>query len=72
MSSNQSLVALKAMIYEPTGGIVAAPTAGLPEEIGGVRNWDYRFCWIRDSSLTLEALMAGGYRKRRSPGAPGS
>jgi GH15 family glucan-1,4-alpha-glucosidase len=58
---NQSLVALKAMIYEPTGGIVAAPTAGLPEEIGGVRNWDYRFCWIRDSSLTLEALLAGGY-----------
>jgi GH15 family glucan-1,4-alpha-glucosidase len=58
---NQSLIALKAMIYEPTGGIVAAPTAGLPEEIGGVRNWDYRFCWIRDSSLTLEALMAGGY-----------
>jgi GH15 family glucan-1,4-alpha-glucosidase len=58
---NQSLVTLKAMIYEPTGAIVAAPTAGLPEEIGGVRNWDYRFCWIRDSSLTLEALMAGGY-----------
>jgi GH15 family glucan-1,4-alpha-glucosidase len=58
---NQSLLALKAMIYEPSGGIVAAPTAGLPEEIGGVRNWDYRFCWIRDSSLTLESLMAGGY-----------
>lgn len=58
---NQSLLALKAMIYEPSGGIVAAPTAGLPEEIGGVRNWDYRYCWIRDASLTLEALMAGGY-----------
>ena len=58
---NQSLIALKAMIYAPTGGIVAAPTTGLPEEIGGVRNWDYRFCWIRDSSLTLESLMAGGY-----------
>ena len=58
---NESLLALKAMIYEPTGGIVAAPTAGLPEEIGGVRNWDYRYCWIRDSSLTLESLLAGGY-----------
>src|SRR5215469_13740868 len=58
---NESLIALKAMIYEPTGGIVAAPTTGLPEEIGGVRNWDYRFCWIRDSSLTLESLLAGGY-----------
>ena len=58
---NQSLVTLKAMIYAPTGGIVAAPTTALPEEIGGVRNWDYRFCWIRDSSLTLESLLAGGY-----------
>jgi GH15 family glucan-1,4-alpha-glucosidase len=58
---NRSLITLKAMIYEPTGGIVAAPTAGLPEELGGVRNWDYRFCWLRDATLTLDALMLGGY-----------
>ncbi len=58
---NQSLVALKGMIYEPSGSIVAAPTAGLPEEIGGVRNWDYRYCWLRDATLTLNALMLGGY-----------
>jgi GH15 family glucan-1,4-alpha-glucosidase len=58
---NQSLVALKAMIYAPSGGIVAAPTAALPEEIGGVRNWDYRYCWLRDATLTLDAFMVGGY-----------
>jgi GH15 family glucan-1,4-alpha-glucosidase len=56
-----SLIALKAMTSETTGAVVAAPTTSLPEEIGGVRNWDYRYCWLRDSALALEALLAAGY-----------
>jgi GH15 family glucan-1,4-alpha-glucosidase len=49
------------MTHEITGALVAAPTTSLPEDIGGVRNWDYRYCWLRDSVLTLGALLAGGY-----------
>lgn len=57
----RSLIILKALTYAPTGGLVAAATTSLPEKLGGVRNWDYRYCWLRDATFTLYALMAGGY-----------
>ena len=57
----RSLVTLKALTYAPTGGIVAAVTTSLPEQLGGPRNWDYRYCWLRDATLTLQALLAAGY-----------
>jgi GH15 family glucan-1,4-alpha-glucosidase len=59
---HQSLLVLKALTYQPTGGIVAAPTTSLPEWIGSVRNWDYRYCWLRDATLTLVAMLHAGYR----------
>ena len=59
----RSLITLKGLTYAPTGGIVAAATTSLPEQIGGVRNWDYRYCWLRDATFTILALMDAGYRE---------
>ena len=58
---NRSLITLKALTYRPTGGIIAAATTSLPEQLGGLRNWDYRYCWLRDATFTLLALMNSGY-----------
>jgi GH15 family glucan-1,4-alpha-glucosidase len=62
----RSLITLKALTYGPTGGIVAAPTTSLPEKLGGDRNWDYRYCWLRDATFTLLALMNSGYTEEAS------
>jgi GH15 family glucan-1,4-alpha-glucosidase len=77
----RSLIVLKALTFAPTGGLVAAPTTSLPEQLGGTRNWDYRYCWLRDATLTLLALMNAGYYDesrdwsawllRAAAGAPG-
>jgi GH15 family glucan-1,4-alpha-glucosidase len=60
---SRSLITVKALVYSPTGGIIAAPTTSLPEKLGGTRNWDYRYCWIRDATFSLYSLLLSGYQK---------
>ena len=64
----RSLITLKGLSYGPTGGIVAAATTSLPESLGGVRNWDYRYCWVRDAALTLSASSSRACAKKQRAG----